>query len=461
MFALKNATANFTLRLQNCSAAMSPTSAFLGRFSLSSLTESTTDLSFTLSAAALALAGRRYGATPYRVLFIDGFSYNPANLSCIREHNQTTNMTTATIACQADSFNYLANLTIANLNRTAVWYEKVNKYLNASCNAPNVTSVQNLTHQWHNLTAAFSAYSNIYFLNKTLMEYANATLGMNITRTFYLTQELIESFKNATACLIEAACNNNAIVSASTWADFSWLSYWNNFYNQRASFRTLNERSSSIQEIYTDMYNGVVYMKKVASGRVVIAMHGIRIYYTATTAYVDAMFSFVATTKLLEISAVVNETEYTKLFTINKATLAVNASVTNLATEIIAQGSNFPKCKVSFQAVAIFFANFSTDVQTCGAIADADHNLAFINVSNYTMNITALYNFHANATSKCYILYCYESEYAEWKVDCLVDKKRFTVTATKYIFFTLYYFPTHSQLGLQFVDCINNVSTQH
>ncbi|KAG5685072.1 hypothetical protein PVAND_014273 [Polypedilum vanderplanki] len=468
---LNNATSNLTSQLQNNSVNVSSHSSFLGSFIIGSLQDSTIDLSYSLLALVATLAGRRPPNPPLRAFF-DDFLYPNPIFSCIPDTNNTSNSTNATISCQALTFISYANLHLNNLAKAANSYEKANKYLNANINSPNTTTIQNVTMQLNNLITAMNAYVNINIANGTLLATVNSTLGQNITNILDSTQNMIDSFQNATQNLVNTACSNSRkpLRELLDFADLSLMSFWHHRFFRRQSYRIsmngllgfifnagslMPQLSSAVTNI-TNVLNGYSNLKIPDYNNMGKNFVNILITFVSN---MNSSSSAISTT----LNTTINATESAKNQIILNATAVANSTLSNLTSAIISQNQTYPQCQNYLTNITDAFSNFTNDVQSCGAAADTDHNAQYVNVTSFIANLTAAFTYNTNVTSQCYSSYCIgnsaSNSFSNAGTMCIQDATFYSTSgglnvAGLWILPPIY---SISPKGQKFVLCFNNI----
>lgn len=463
-FRLPNATANFSLQIQNCSAEASLASSFLGNYGVSAFKDISSDLSYSLMASAVTIVGKRYSLPPPTLPYFGSTFFASSIYLCLPD---AYNNSAATIGCQARTFNYTANLHIDLLNRTLSRYQSILENLNANCSAFNASAFESLAQQWSTLNAAVSVYVNVSSTG-SLFSF-NASLTNNFTAAINQSQALIESIGNLTNCVIAAVCNktNVSVFGSLSWSNLTAfsLNYADSW--RRASYATsmggvldfTNNSRSLIGQFNSAVAN-------VSSSFSNYANLKIQNYRTAATNFVTALNSFVAKVNSTAssinaaLNVSVNATEFIKSAIIRNATVVVNATFSDALAAFLSQNETYPQCQYVLDAAANIFANFSLDLQGCGVAADNAHDAQFRNISSLVGNFTNNLNSWLNATGQCYATNCPTGTTAQYSwlnagVNCIQDASFYKAI---FGFFGITTGWTISTTGQNFVNCYGAVT---
>lgn len=468
--AVENTTNAFNATVNNFSLSVSPSSNLIGRLVTGVAKDSILGAGFSLSSIMAISAGRRYSRPSGGSL--DDDDYNPTDSLCIPDSSSNSSSTNATIGCQASVFVYMVNMHIKNLKTIGKWYEKVNSFVNSSCATPNTTSIQNLTDLWGNLSAAANVYTNLTVVNGTFLAFVNSTLGANLTDAINQTQALFDSINNATACIINATCNDARlrINSFGMFAEFGELpkmlaKFWRR-NSRRISTNGLNSFVTNTQSLNTQLNTTVQNIGTLQSryndrNTYLIATfsNSIANLFGAMNAFLNNIFS---QSYLVNVTMnnVINSTECNKSAIILNATSVANATASNLTSVIASE--NITSCLGHIDLIVDALSILTINFTGCGKIADDQHDAAIADIANVPANVTVTYNSTLSALSTCYVWHCSNTSntFSSIGMDCVKDPSFYTATTyfdwSRFAIVTSY---APSARANNWSSCVSNVSS--
>ncbi|KAG5666379.1 hypothetical protein PVAND_014408 [Polypedilum vanderplanki] len=347
----------------------------------------------------------------------------PTSPPALTNASQSANIT---IQVQAQALISYIPFIIQQINSTGSACEDLSGSINASCNCPNSTTVQNVIALWNNVTVEVSAALNITTVNGTLLAYLNetTTVGGNLTAAINATNNLLMQQQTCAQCMAAAvkahryrpigSCHR-AAADCKAQHSKEIKRAASNCKRLRSHRRNKSKRAKASREkrvrsrgksYFTNMGMGIggfltrirfLFISEMTASLSIFAS-----YFSQLQGNFTAGFNAIADNASASINA--SDTNLTNY--INTASDNVTVAIANFTANILANTDPSSNCTGYANASLALLAYFTDEVQKCQAALDANTTAIYANITAQITAFGAIYNDYVSSCDRCVRIVC-------------------------------------------------------